>query len=163
MRVIAILSIAAMLAACAATGPAEYGAASDGKFGYSETKIENDRYRIVYRGSGDMPQDIVQDYALKRAGELALADGYDWFRVVGSDVSSEERGGVSVGAGFGTGSYGRGGGVSVGAGGDLGRLGAQEFFTARIDVLFGKGETPDDGAYDARSVVESIGGGAAAE
>ncbi len=155
MKVFTILSIAALLAACAATGPAQYGPSGASNFGYSSTKIEADRYRIVYRGSGGMPPEMVEDYALRRAAELALANGYDWFRVASRDMAQEERGGVSIGAGFGSGSYGRHGGGSVGVGGNVGRVGAQDYFTVRMEVIMGKGEAPDDGgAYDALSVID---------
>ena len=114
---IAGLCFAALLiVGCAATGPAAYGP-DDGKFGYSDTQIESDRYRIVYRGSGGMPPEAVEDYALRRAAELTLENGYDWFRVVGRDITGEERGGVGIGAGFGTGSVGRRSSVGVGVGG----------------------------------------------
>ena len=157
MRVLTILTTALMLAACATAGPVSYGPTGGGNFGYSETKIESDRYRIVYRGSGGMPPELVEDYALRRAAELALSDGYDWFRVVGRDMSREERGGVSIGAGFGTGSYGRRSGASVGVGGNLGKVGAQDYFTARLEVLFGEGDTPEGGdVYDATSIINSI-------
>lgn len=156
MRLLAIAT-AAMLVGCAATGPAEYGAADGGRFGYEETKIEADRFRVVYRGSGGMPPELVEDYALRRAAELTLFEGYDWFRVVARDVMHEERGGVSVGAGVGTGSYGRRSGVSVGVGGDLGRVGAQDYFTARIEFLMGKGDAPDEAeVYDAAEVTRSF-------
>ncbi|MEM8936622.1 MAG: hypothetical protein AAGC77_09470 [Pseudomonadota bacterium] len=146
------------LASCAATGPAEYGAANGGDFGYRETQIEADRFRVVYQGSGGMPPEVVEDFALRRAAELAIAGGYDWFRVVGSNISGEERGGVSLGAGLGTGSYGRNTGVSVGVGGDLGRVGAQDYFTAQIEVLMGSGEKPDHpNIYDARSILNTVG------
>lgn len=159
MRLFAILSIAGLLAACAATGPADYTANLGDNFGYTETKIESGRYRIVYRGSGDMPPEMVEDYALRRAAELTLSDGYDWFRVVGRTMDGEERGGVSVGAGVGTGSYGRRGGVSVGVGGDVGRIGAQAYFTSRIEILMGEGEKPEGGeTYDAASVLSSFTG-----
>ncbi len=157
MRVLTILSIAAMLAACAATGPAAYGPAGADNFGYSETKIEDDRYRVVYRGSGGMPPEIVEDYALRRAAELTLAGGYDWFRVVSRDMTGEERGGANIGLGFGTGSYGRRSGASVGVGGNVGNVGAQEYFTVRMEVLMGEGDAPEDGgAYDALSVIDSF-------
>jgi predicted small lipoprotein YifL len=159
MRVI-ILAVAMLaLAACAATGPAAYGPADVNGFGYSEQKIEDDRYRISYQGSGGMPPSLVEDYALRRAAELTLEAGFDWFRVSGRDLSGEERGGVSVGTGFGTSSYGRRSSVGVGVGADLGRVGAQEFFTARMEVLMGSGAAPEDGeVYDARSVLESLTG-----
>ena len=164
MKFFAILTIAALLIGCAATGPTAYGPADDGRFGYEETRIEEDRFRVVYRGSGGMAPGAVEDYALRRAAELTLANGYDWFRVVFRDLSHEERGGVSVGAGFGTGSYGRRGGVGVGVGGDVGKVGAQDYFTVRIEVLMGEGETPEDGdAYDAEQVLNAAPGAAYTE
>lgn len=159
MRFAAILTTAILLAACAAPGPAAYGPSGDSRFGYEETRIEQDRYRIVYRGSGGMPPEMVEDYALRRAAELALANGYDWFRVVGRDLSHEERGGVSIGAGVGSGSYGRRSGVSVGVGGNVGRVGAKDYFTVRMEVLLGSGETSgDETVYDAASVLDAVAG-----
>ncbi len=155
MKSLAIFGAAALcLVACAATGPAAYGPADQRGFGYEETRIENDRYRVVYRGSGGTPPEQVEDYALRRAAELALAGGYDWFRVASRSVSGEQRGGVSVGAGFGTSRVGRNTGVGVGVGGDFGRIGAQDYFTARVEVLLGAGAAPDGAdVYDARSLL----------
>ncbi len=150
-----------LLAACAATGPAAYGPADEKGFGFSEQRIEDNRYRITYRGSGGMPPALVEDYAFRRAAELTLASGYEWFRVVSSDVVGEERGGVSVGTGFGTSSYGRRSSVGVGVGADLGRVGAQEYFTVRMDVLMGGGEASDESdIYDAQAVLDNLLGSA---
>ena len=159
MKHIAIVAVALFLASCAATGPAAYGPADAKGFGYAETRIEADRYRITYGGSGGMSPGMVEDYALRRAGEVALREGYDWFRVVALEITGEERGGVSLGAGFGTGSYGRRSGVGVGVGGNVGKVGAQEYYTARLEVLLGKGAPPDDDrVYDAASIVDSLSG-----
>lgn len=158
MRVSAIAAMMFMLFACAATGPKAYGP-DDGKFGYSDTQIESDRHRIVYRGSGGMPPEVVEDYALRRAAELTLENGYDWFRVVGRDIAGEERGGVGIGAGFGTGSVGRRSSVGVGVGGNVGQVGAKTYFTVRMEVLMGEGDAPEDGgAYNATSILQSLGG-----
>ncbi len=161
MRIIIPAIVALLLSACAATGPIEYGPADAKGFGYEEQKIEDGRYRITYRGSGGMPPELVEDYALRRAAELTLDGGFDWFRVIGRSLDGEERGGVSVGTGFGSGSYGRRSGVSVGVGADLGRIGSQDFFTARLEVLMGAGDVAADGAdsidvFDARSVLQSL-------
>ncbi len=159
MRVFPAILTAFALVACAATGPAVYGPADEKGFGYAEQRIEDDRYRITYQGSGGMPPELVEDYALRRAAELADQNGYDWFRVTGRSTAGEERGGVSVGTGFGSSSYGRRSSVGVGVGADLGRVGAQEFFTARMEVLMGTGEPPEDGeVYDAQSVLNNLTG-----
>ena len=157
MRRLLSMGAALCLAACAATGPAAYGPADDRGFGYEETRIERDRYRVVYRGSGRMPPEQVEDYALRRAAELALADDYQWFRIVSRNLSGEQRGGVSVGAGLGSGSVGRRSSVGVGVSGDLGRIGAQDFFTARLEVLLGAGDAPDENdVYDAASILAAV-------
>ena len=154
MKKLIILSLAVALGACAAVGPTTYGAADSKGFGYEESRIESNRYRIIYRGSGGMPPEQVEDFALKRAAEIAVANNYDWFRVIARDLTGEERGGLGIGAGVGGGSYGRRSGVGVGVSGDLGTIGGQDYFTARIEVLMGSGETPEDGDYyDARSMI----------
>ncbi len=162
MKKLLALCALSTLAACAAVGPAAYGPVDSKGFGYEETKVESDRYRVLYRGSGGMSPEEVEDYALLRAAELTLANGYDWFRVVGRDVAGEERGGVGVGAGFGTGTYGRRSSVGVGVGGDLGTIGGRQYFTVRLDVLLGEGAPPAEsenaGAYfDAREIADEIG------
>ena len=157
MKKLLLIVLAAALTACAATGPAAYGPADDRGFGYAETKIEDNRFRIVYGGSGGVPPEVVEDFALRRAAELARDNGYDWFQVVGSSIERELRGGVSLGAGVGSGSYGRSGGVNVGVGGDFGRVGAQDYFTVRMEVLLGVGARPDaPNAYNASSVLDSL-------
>jgi len=143
---------AIMLAACATTGPGAYGPADAKGFGYADTRIESDRYRVVYRGSGGMRPELVEDFALRRAAELTLDEGYDWFRVVSRDIAHDQRGGVSVGAGVGGGSFGRRSGVGVGVGGNFGKIGAQDFFTLRIEILMGEGEGAAD-AYNAQDVL----------
>ncbi len=157
MNKLIIFAVAMSLAACATVGPSNYGPADAKGFGYEETRIESNRYRITYRGSGDMPPEAVEDYALKRAGELALQNGYDWFRVIGRNTTGEQRGGVGIGAGVGGGSYGRSTGVGVGVSGDLGTIGGRDFFTTRLEVLMGEGEPPEDGDfYGASDVVTRI-------
>ena len=102
-----------------------------------------------------MTPSLVEDYALRRAAELTLQQNYDWFRVVGRDITGEERGGVSLGAGLGSGSYGAVGRCFCRCCGDLGRVGAQEFITIRMEILMGSGESPADlEIYDARSVLD---------
>lgn len=149
-----VLALTALgLAACATAVGTKYGPAGKSSYGYSEARIENDRYRINFAGDGATPRQAVEDYALLRAADLALENGFDWFRVVFRDVQSEQRGGVGIGGGFGA------GGRSVGGsfGGDFGTIGARTFFTARLEVLFGKGARPEGADYyDAHSVKETV-------
>ncbi|MGE0181712.1 MAG: hypothetical protein AB7F91_11920 [Parvularculaceae bacterium] len=144
------------LAACATAVGTAYAPADSKGYGYAETRIEANRYRISFAGDGATPMTVVEDYALLRAAELAVENGYDWFRVIGRSIDEQEKGGVGLGAGVG----GGGRNVGVGVGGNFGNVGARKFYTARLEALFGNGEKPaDDGggeAYDARSVIETI-------
>ncbi|MEO1150704.1 MAG: hypothetical protein AAFW83_06895 [Pseudomonadota bacterium] len=142
------------LSACAASGPAAYGPAEKGRFGYSEVPLETGRYRVTYAGSARMTPDQVEQLALRRAAELTITDGFDWFRVVTRDINGDERGGVSVGGGVGSGRIGRRSSVGVGVGGNLGTVGAQRYFTVRLEILMGRDSPPDDPEiYDARDVL----------
>lgn len=152
-RAVAILVILA-LAACATAVGTAYAPAGKNGYGYSDTRIEEGRYRITFAGDGATSPDTVEDFALLRAAELALAGGFDWFRVVGRSIDEQEKGGVGIGGGLG----GGGRNVGVGVGGNLGTVGARKFYTARIEVIMGKGDKPADGqgVYDARSLSESL-------
>lgn len=159
MRLILAAAAAAMLAACATAVGTAYGPVDSKGYGFTETRIEGDRYRVTFAGDGATPQAVVEDYALLRAAELALANGYDWFRVIGKSIDAQDKGGVGIGAGVGTSSYGRRSAVGVGVGGDLGTVGARRFFTTRLEVLMGEGEKPEGAeVYDAQSVVDTIRG-----
>ncbi len=156
MRLILAAAAAMLVVACATAVGTAYAPADSKGYGYAETRIEADRYRVSFSGDGATPPGVVEDYALLRAAELAVENGYDWFRIVGRSMDEAEKGGVGLGAGFG----GGGRNVGVGVGGDLGTVGAKKFYTAKLEALFGKGEKPADSAggevYDARSVIETI-------
>ncbi len=157
MRILFAAAWLTLLAACATAVGTAYAPADSKGYGYTDVRVESDRYRITFAGDGATPPDAVEDMALLRAADLALANGYDWFRVTGRSMDAQEKGGVGLGMGLGTGSYGRRSSVGVGVGGDLGTIGAKKFYTTRIEVLMGKGEKPEgDGVFDARSVSESV-------
>jgi hypothetical protein len=78
------------LAACE-TGPTPYQAADGGRSGYSETRIENDRYRISFSGNSLTDRETVENYLLYRAAETTLQNGYDHFTIVNRDVDKDRR------------------------------------------------------------------------
>lgn len=148
--------VVVVLAACASLAP--YGPqARDSAQGYSEQRIESDRWRVSYHGVGD--PDVVADYALLRAAELTLENGHDWFEVTGRWIDG--RGGeggvrpsVSVGAGSGRWGGYRSSGVGVGLSFDI--SGDRPTSTV-LEVRTGRGARPDrPGAFDARAVRDSI-------
>lgn len=76
----AVLGVLA-LAGCVADGGERYGRASDsGAYGYSDVRLDENRYRIQYRASGE--RYLAEDFAMRRAAELTRQRGYDWFQVL---------------------------------------------------------------------------------
>lgn len=77
-----------LLVGCATETP--YKPAEErGDFGYTETELGDNRYRITFTGNSSTPAETVQDYALLRAAELTLAKGYDWFEA--ADRNSDKK------------------------------------------------------------------------
>lgn len=143
------------LAACT-SGPTRYIPALDGDdMGYREQRLEQDRFRVSFRANPDLKAPQVEDMALRRAAELTVQNGYDWFHVVtrGTDVASGsyQQGGPTVGLGGSTGSYGSG--IGIGLGFNFG--GDSRQYQSTLEILMGRGEKPSDpNAYNARSVLE---------
>jgi hypothetical protein len=160
MRRLILHALAALsLSACETPQPMAYQPlAGPQTVGYSEQRIEPGRYRINFRGAPGAPRAMVEDFALRRAADLAVAEGYDWFRVYERGLTQDRRSeGARVGLSVGGMSFGRhsavGGGVGTGF--DLGP-GAQ--LTATVEVMMGKGDKPPGpDVYDARGVQRSIG------
>ncbi|MEM6650539.1 MAG: hypothetical protein AAF603_09845, partial [Pseudomonadota bacterium] len=75
---------ALVLAACATSTP--YDAANDQGYGFSEQRIEDDRYRIVFKGNSLTRRETVENYLLYRAAEVTVKNGYDHFIVVEDDT-----------------------------------------------------------------------------
>ena len=150
-----------LLAACATTPTvyrAQLGAPND--VGYSEYRLEAGRYRVTFQGGPGAKEAQVADYALLRAAELALRDGYDWFRIAdrSTDVSGYDRG-PRVSFGGGSASFGRRSSVGVGLGTSF-SLGPGPAVSRSIEVVFGKGPTPRyRETYDARDIVNTVGYG----
>ncbi len=50
--------------------------------GYSDTKLEDNRYRITFAGNDSTSREMVENYLLYHAADLTLQSGYDWFEVI---------------------------------------------------------------------------------
>lgn len=124
--------------------------------GFYETQIEQGRYRVVYRGTPQMPRDKVEDMTLLRAADLTLQNGYDWFRVVGRDVQTVYPSGPVISLGAGSSNYGRSSAVGVGGSTSF-QLGGGPSEILTMEVQMGKGETPNDrAAYTAADVAQTL-------
>jgi hypothetical protein len=157
-RLLVVAALSAALAACATTPTVFAPAAGPQAVGFSELKIEPGRYRVTFRGGRGAPMAQVSDYALLRAADLTIADGYDWFRVVDRIVmESAGAGGPQVSFGAAGGSGGHRSNVGLGVGTTF-NLDGGPALSQTLEILMGRGAKPADGeVYDARQVRQTIG------
>lgn len=168
LRAILAAGAALLLVACATSTP--YGPAS-GKnpYGFSDQKIEDGRYRIVFRGNSSTTRETVETFLLYRAAELTLENGFDYFIVSEQDTEANKRYSTTADPAF----YGRyyyGYGpyccafpyyaYGWGWGSAFDDYSTREYtrYTAIAFVSMHKGQKPADNpeAFDARSVMENL-------
>ena len=156
------------MAACATSTP--YGpASSSGGYGFNEQRIEDNRYRISFRGNSLTSRETVENFLLFRAAELTVQNGYDYFIVVEGDT--ETRTSYSIPANpafFGTYGYGYPGrhyafpyyAYGWGWGYPYNDRYAREItrYSALAFVTMHKGDKPVDNpqAFDARDVMTNL-------
>ncbi len=150
------------LAACASSqtvyGPA---AGSAGQaIGYDSLRIEENRWRVTFTAGPDADTARAERLALRRAAELTLESGYDWFELVDRRVetrgstSSPVRIGGSAGTTFGSGGY-RASGVGIGVGISPGQ---ERRTIVSLEIIARQGDASDAAnAYDARSLIAATG------
>ena len=152
MRILLTLLALSMLAACA-SAPTRYAPAHGTDRGFSEMRIEQDRFRIEFAASSDASFQLAEDYALRRAAEVTLREGGDWFLVVARAREGNDRNPVGVGGTVGQ-SWGSGGFRASGVGVGLRFDGSAGEKTVMLEILVRTGETPPEPqAYDARAVL----------
>lgn len=89
------LALAGLLAACATATPYQplgtHNAQASG--GYSEQRLQDDRYRVMFSGNEFTSRQRVENYLLYRAAELTLQAGYDGFTMAqrGTDPTVHTR------------------------------------------------------------------------
>jgi hypothetical protein len=91
-RYAALAVLVATLGACATATPYQpniRGQATSG--GFSEVRLEADRFRVNFSGNSLTSRETVEGYLLYRAAELTVAQGYDWFAVVDRQTDRNAR------------------------------------------------------------------------
>lgn len=141
-----------LLAGCAGITP--YQPMKNGQ-GYSEQRIESNRYRINFAGNSSTPRDTVENYLLFRSAELTLQQGYDYFVMSGTDTEAQTRYQQTVSAFGGYGWYSHYPGFDVG----VSNAYPITEYQAQAYITMYKGKRPDDAAsaFDARQVRENLG------
>ncbi len=72
--------IVVMVGLTACASQPDYREAKRGGYGYSESKLSDTQYRIHFKARGS-DKSRAMDYAMLRAAEVTLENGYDWFIV----------------------------------------------------------------------------------
>ncbi len=160
MKVLKLLCLslgALALSACVTETP--YGPSDAGRgYGFSEQKIESNRYRITFRGNSSTDRATVENYLLYRAAELTLKKGYDYFVVVADDTEVAKSYSSSAPVFLGRGrpfpyyGYGYGWGPRY----DLDIRESRRYSAIAYVVMY-KGDKPQDAsAYNAGEVRENL-------
>lgn len=168
MRTLKMVPIAMALLVAACATQTAYGPAPErGGYGYSETKLGDDRYRVTFTGNSMTPRETVQDYALLRAAELTLESDFDWFRLVYRDTDKKSRGGTAytTGASSTERVYRRCGLISCdtervrgsGFGGGVTTTRTRDAYSSSIEIVLGKDPMPEEAeAYDAQELASTL-------
>jgi hypothetical protein len=88
-RILFVVAVAGLLAACVTATP--YQPAQPRGFGYSEERLDQNKFRVTFRGNSLTKRETVEDYLLYRAAELTLQNGFSHFLVIGRDTEAKTR------------------------------------------------------------------------
>jgi len=91
MLIRALIAAAGAVALAACATPTPYQAADGTRYGYSEQRIESDRYRVSFSGNSLTDRETVETYLLLRAAELTLQNGEESFRVIQRATDEDTR------------------------------------------------------------------------
>ncbi|MEM9044233.1 MAG: hypothetical protein AAGC81_06035 [Pseudomonadota bacterium] len=158
-RYLIVGAIALIVGVSACTKPTPYAPAEE-RFGYSDQAIEENRFKVSFGGNTVTSRDTVETYLLYRAAEVTLSEGFDWFRLADqeTEVSTRYRA-FSTGGGFGPFFFRSGfrSGFFTGIGTTTARPISRYEAFANILVYAGDKPAEDPSAYDARSVLQTLG------
>ncbi len=118
-RLLSALAGCLLIAGCA-SGPAYRPAAQPDDYGYRDTVLTSDRYRVSFAGDSGTARESVENFALFRAADVAIAHGASRFRITSretSPITTTSGGGPSTSIGYGWGYPFFGTGIGYSSGG----------------------------------------------
>jgi hypothetical protein len=161
---LAAAAIATLSLAACESGPTPYQPAVGSQPGYSEMRIENNRYRITFEGNSSTSRDVVETYILYRAAELTQQNGFETFTVArretDKDIRVRSSGGYYGGWGFAPYPYyGRGWGWWDPYWGGWGpSYTTATSYEASIEILMGDAAEGDElNTFNAGEVLQNLG------
>lgn len=162
MKTRAILTFAAVLGAAACATATPYApAGGDNRYGYSDQKLEEDRYRVTFSGNSLTDLRTVETYLLFRAAELTTEIGDDWFTIVRQQQDADrELRGTGSSAGFSGRFFHPNRGFFGYNDPFFNDVNIREItrYEVTAEILTGDDPEPNDAdAYDASEVIENLG------
>lgn len=153
MRHAATLLLTLLIGGCATATP--YQPLQDG-FGYTEQRIEEQRFRVRFSGNDLTERDSVENYLLYRAAEITLANDGTHFLMTDASTDARTTYSQTVSTGFGLGRFSHFG-LSTGIGVGTARPKSSSYEAqAYIIVLNGTEERGELRAFDARQVKNNL-------
>lgn len=163
-RLVSILLMVVVISGCASQSP--YAPAGKNGYGYQESQLTKNRYRVSFTGNSHTPGELVKDYALLRAAELTLQQEREWFKVVNreTDKQSRQRSGAGISASRPY-SVNRDCGLlgcrttssSIRTGVSISSTRRSNRYASSIEIVMGMGEADDpDAVYSAREIIQSL-------
>lgn len=155
---VAALALMLQLTACAPAPTPYQAAAGPYGFGYSEQQIEQNRYRVTFKGNADTPRQQVENGLLYRAAQLTKANGFDYFIVVTQNTEPQTRY-VSTFEGFGGYGHYHHSWISPGFDTTYGESYPVTNYSAFADIFMMKGrkDMNDVKAFSADDVMQKLG------
>lgn len=170
--VLAAIGLGLGLSACETATP--YQALAPGarvSGGFSDQKLDENHYRVMFKGNSETPRATVESYLLYRAAEVTVANGFDWFEAVQRHTDKQEDAWIEPDPFYGPGypwgffrpywsfygpGYGWGGWGPYWGGADVHTY---QRFEAMAEIALHHGPKPADNprAMDAREVLANLG------
>ncbi|MCW8108256.1 hypothetical protein OPS25_07090 [Alteromonas ponticola] len=65
-------------------------------YGYSSIQLADNEYKVLFKATDKTSADLVQEYTLRRAAELAKKQNFSWISIVKTDVEKKPGIGKSI-------------------------------------------------------------------
>ena len=86
-----ILVIALLISACQLPTKYQDAEKPSNKFGFEETLIAPDTFRVSFEGNYETKKDTVENYMLYRAAELAKKSGHEYILFLDKEVEKDQK------------------------------------------------------------------------
>lgn len=80
IKTVLVSSAFLLVWSCAST-PVYHPAETSSDSGFSEVRLDETHYRVLFKGDASTSRHDVEDYLLRRAAELTVKEGYTYFHI----------------------------------------------------------------------------------